>query len=175
VILLIDIVKINDIEVTGTMIWYYHICKREVWLISRQLTAEQDNDNIVIGRFLHENSYNRASKEIIFDNMRFDIVKKQDDQIIIGEIKKSSHFFEASKMQLLYYLYRLKEYGIEAKGELLYPKEKKKEVIKLSNEDIDKMRKIIINIKDIITNEKPTKVVKCKYCSKCAYNDFCWS
>ncbi|NWF99168.1 MAG: Dna2/Cas4 domain-containing protein, partial [Nitrospirae bacterium] len=27
----------------ATLIWYYYICHREVWLMSRQLTPWQDN------------------------------------------------------------------------------------------------------------------------------------
>ncbi|MBM3239523.1 Dna2/Cas4 domain-containing protein [Candidatus Poribacteria bacterium] len=32
-----------NINITGTLIWYYYICKREVWLMSRSLEAEQNN------------------------------------------------------------------------------------------------------------------------------------
>ena len=27
-------------DITGTMIWYYFICRREVWLISRQIVEK---------------------------------------------------------------------------------------------------------------------------------------
>lgn len=39
------------ISVTGTFIWYYYICKREVWLISRQLSPDERDENVEWGRF----------------------------------------------------------------------------------------------------------------------------
>ncbi|MEI7989320.1 MAG: Dna2/Cas4 domain-containing protein, partial [Chloroflexota bacterium] len=45
-----------DILVTGTHIWYYYICKREVWLISHQITPDQENDNIALGKYFDQES-----------------------------------------------------------------------------------------------------------------------
>jgi CRISPR-associated exonuclease Cas4 len=41
-------------EVNGTLVWYYSICKREVWLMSRNISPDQRDTNIDIGRFIHE-------------------------------------------------------------------------------------------------------------------------
>jgi len=89
----------REFRITGTYIWYYCICKREVWLLSRGITADQENTNIEIGRFLHEQSYSREKKEVGFESMKFDIVKRKDMQLVIGEVKTA--FF-----QLLRILYR---------------------------------------------------------------------
>jgi len=42
-------------------------------------------------------------------------------------------------MQLCYYLYVLRDYGIEAEGELLFPKEKKREKVVLTDEIIKEL------------------------------------
>ncbi len=58
-------------------------------------------------------------------------------------------------MQLAYYLYRLKEEGIELDGELLVPKEKKRERITLDDELTQELETAIAEIDNIITNDKP--------------------
>ena len=69
-------VHTNEVNVTGTLIWYYFICKREVWLMSRQLTPDQENTVLALGRFFHEESYNRNVKEISLGNIVIDVIKK---------------------------------------------------------------------------------------------------
>ena len=102
---------VNEFKITGTFVWYYCICKREVWLLSRGITPDQKDENVDIGRFIHENAYSREKKEVDFCGMKFDIVKKEHDQLIIGEIKKSSKYMESARMQLLHYLNELEERG----------------------------------------------------------------
>ena len=48
--------------ITGTMVWYYFICKREVWLISREITPEED-ESLEVGRAVHEIFYRSMRKE----------------------------------------------------------------------------------------------------------------
>lgn len=162
-------------EVNGTLVWYYNICKREVWLMSHYIVPDQQNENMDLGRFLHEQTYQRNSKEIVFGNVRFDVILDKKDQLVIGETKKTSSFMEASKWQLLYYLKVLKKAGISASGVLLYPKEKKRIEIVLTKErelQLDEMEQEIIRI---MKEQMPLKPVKCKYCGKCAYEEYCWS
>lgn len=52
-------------DVNGTHIWYYFICKREVWLIAHQIAADQEDDNLEIGRFISETSYQRQKKNCL--------------------------------------------------------------------------------------------------------------
>jgi len=42
----------TEIRITGTLMWYYFICHREVWLMARQVIPEQDNELIDLDRFL---------------------------------------------------------------------------------------------------------------------------
>lgn len=139
------------------------------------MSANQFDTNVELGRFLHEMNYSKNRKEISFGSVNFDIVKKTKNKLIIGENKKSSRYTEASKMQLGYYLRLLHELGVEAEGVLLYPSERKKEKVLLTEDlmlKLDKQEKEIISIckKDI-----PPQKINNKYCKQCAYNEYCFS
>lgn len=162
--------------ITGTLIWYYFVCQREVWLMAHTINPVQDNEFLEIGRILSENTYKREKKEIIFGNIKMDIVKKgAGGKMVIGEIKKSSRFQEAATNQLSYYLYRLKESGVEATGELLFPKEKKRVSIILDKAKEKELETAMDSINELINQEKPPAPIKIKFCINCAYGEFCWS
>ncbi|NLW22524.1 MAG: CRISPR-associated protein Cas4 [Tissierellia bacterium] len=165
----------EEIRVTGTMIWYYYICKREVWLLAHGIEANQDNPFIDIGRFLQENTYRREKKEISLGNIKIDIIKRKDGQVIIGEVKKSSKFKESARMQLAYYLYELEEKGIKASGYLMFPKERRREEIVLTDSLKRELDVVSEDIIRIINSDKPEPVQKKTYCTNCAYNEFCWA
>ncbi|HHY77652.1 MAG TPA: CRISPR-associated protein Cas4 [Clostridiales bacterium] len=162
-------------KANGTLVWYYAICKREVWLMSRNITPDEKDTNIEIGRFLHEAHYNRSKKEIEFGNVKFDVLLNTKDELVIGETKKSSKFQEASTMQLLYYIRELKKAGINAKGILLYPEERKKVEVELTEEKSMLLEKVEKDIENIINNETPPPVVKNKYCKSCGYREYCYA
>ncbi len=163
-------------EVNGSLIWYYYICKREVWLLSHSIEADQDDENMLIGKLIHAESYNRDKKEIEIGNSRIDAIEFQDNKTIVIEIKKSSKSIKASKMQLLYYLYKISggNININIKGMLKIPKENKVIEINLDNENVNELTNAISDI-DIIRNGKIPVAVKNAFCNKCAYNEFCWS
>ncbi|MBS4535593.1 CRISPR-associated protein Cas4 [Clostridium sp. D2Q-14] len=165
----------EDINVNGTLIWYYYICKREVWLMSRSITGDQDNKYMDIGRFIHESSYSRDKKEISIGNIKIDILKKNKGNVLIGEVKKSSKYEESAKMQLAYYLYKLKEYGVEGQGVLMFPKERKRVEIVLDEDMINKIKYVEKEILKLIYDEYPLLPKKTRYCRNCAYSEFCWS
>jgi CRISPR-associated exonuclease Cas4 len=162
-------------EITGTLIWYYYICKREVWLMAHNILPDEDDENIDYGRFLHEHSFERKDKEISFGNVKFDLLYKNGNELIIGETKKSSKFQEASKMQLLYYLLQLSYSGIKAKGVLHYPEEKKKINVELNNEAVDKLNTVKFEIEKILEKETPPLVEEIPFCKNCGYREYCYS
>jgi CRISPR-associated exonuclease Cas4 len=108
----------TDINVNGTLIWYYYICPREVWLMSHQLTPDQDDGNMVLGRFIGENSYQREKKELAVGGSKIDVFHLENGKMVIGEVKKSSKYRKSARMQLALYLSELKERGIDAKGDI---------------------------------------------------------
>lgn len=178
VLLLGDVVKEpikESLKITGTLIWYYYVCKREVWLISHSLEANQSNEFLEIGRLIHENSYKRSKKEVNIGHIKVDLIGKQDDKIIIGEVKKSSRFKESAIMQLAFYLLELEKRGINAVGYLQFPKERVKIKVELSEEIRQQLLKAIDEINKIYLLSKPPKAEKKRYCNKCAYQEFCWA
>lgn len=165
----------HDFNVTGTYIWYYCICKREVWLLAHGLEADQQNELMQMGNIIHEDGYRRNRKEFEFGDSKFDIIKNRDGKLVVGEMKKSSTFIESARMQLLFYLMQLEESGIQAEGELLFPEEKKKERVVLDEGNREKLKHMIADIEEIAQRSTPEPPVRIKYCKKCAYSEFCWS
>ncbi|SHO50572.1 CRISPR-associated protein Cas4 [Anaerocolumna xylanovorans] len=165
----------EDFKVTGTFIWYYCICKREVWLLAHGMEADQQDENMQMGNAIHETSYKRDSKEVEFAGSKFDVISKENGKLIVGEIKKSSKYLESAKMQLLFYLMELEESGIYAEGELLFPEEKKKETVILTEDTRKQLKQVIEDIKRIAVMPLPMMANRIKYCKNCAYSEFCWS
>lgn len=165
----------EDVHVTGTLMWYYLICRRQVWIMSHQINPDEDDPNLDLGRFIHEQSYQRDKKEISLGNIKIDILRKDRSGLIVGEVKKSSKFEKSARFQLAYYLLELEKAGILAKGELYFPKEKKKVEVQLTDEVRDELKKAIDNILNIVYLEKVPEAVKINWCKNCAYREFCWS
>lgn len=166
---------------TPTLIWYYYICHREVWFMSRHLEPYQGNPFIEIGRLVSKESYRRDRKEIMLQTpeqsggMVIDILKTEGEDIVVGEIKKSSSFEKSAMMQLAYYLLRLKKLGIHAKGVLLFPKEKRKIEIKLTEQLEEELIQAQRHIKLILEQPMPPEPKLIKYCKKCGYQELCWA
>lgn len=159
--------------ITGTLVWYYSICKREVWLMSREITPDEDNAALDIGRAIHEIFYRKAIKEISMEGIKIDLFKKAE--MVICEVKTSTKFIEAARFQLLYYLYRFKEYGLNLSGWILVPKEKRKIKVTLDEGSESALLKVLYEIKTIVELENPPAPIKIPYCKRCAYKEFCWA
>lgn len=143
--------------------------------MAHELNASQDNIFLELGRLVSEEAYARERKEIEIGNMKIDLLKKGDTKVVVGEVKKSSRFEHSAKMQLAFYLHRLKQAGIEADGELLIPKERKRLPVTLDKKTEEGLEKAIGEISTIIANEAPPAPKKIRFCSKCAYREFCWA
>ena len=143
--------------------------------MSRNVVPDQRDTNIDIGRFIHETSYNRNKKEIEFGNVKFDVLFSNEDELIIGETKKSSKYQDASKIQLLYYLRELKKAGINSRGVLLYPEEKKRVEVVLNEATEELIDRIEEQVISIIENEDSPPIVKNKYCRSCGYREYCYA
>lgn len=164
-----------DFQVTGTLIWYYYICKREVWLLAHQIEANQDDENMLMGKIIGENSYKRDKKEIDLGNAKLDLIRTENGDLVVGEVKKSTRFIESATKQLLFYLLQLKEMGINARGELMIPEERKKIELLLDEKNEAEIKAAIEDIESIVRQELPPEVLKNKFCRNCAYAEFCWA
>ncbi|MBA2783338.1 MAG: CRISPR-associated protein Cas4 [Rubrobacteraceae bacterium] len=162
-------------QITGTLVWYYAICPREAWLMAHELEPERNFDLLAEGRLNQEAHYKRATKELSLPGMRLDGVRREGDRLIVSEVKKSSRFLPATRLQLGYYLWRLDKEGMEAAGEILIPKERKREVVELTPELKGQVEGIMEEIEALVAQPAPPPTVKIPFCKNCAYAEFCWS
>ena len=162
-------------SIGGTLLWYYSICPREVWLMARKIIPEQRDENVVIGRLIDKNSYVREKHQISFGDNKFDFIQNKDGSILVSEIKKSSRTEKASKLQLAHYLYELEKEGYTARGALVYPREKKRTEVVLTDQLRMELDRAYAEIEKISAMEQAPPLLKCRYCAKCAYGDYCWS
>ncbi len=143
--------------------------------MAHNVVPDQDDSNIDLGRFIHENSYSREKKELSLGNVKLDIVSNKNGQLVIGEVKKSSKYQESAKMQLAYYLLELKRNGLKAVGVLMFPKEKKRIEIILDEKMQEELEEVERDILRICYEPYPRPPEKIKYCKNCGYSEFCWS
>ncbi len=165
----------SELRVTGTMVWYYYVCKRQVWLIAHQLDPDSEDDNLEYGRFLHQHAYKREKKEISIGHAVYDMFRKDEENLVIGEVKKSSKQLTSARMQLLYYLRELKRMGVQATGEIRIPEEKRVVQVMLDPESERELDRAEREILRIIYLDKPPKATKIPLCRSCAYRELCWA
>lgn len=166
-----DLDEFNQMKTSGLNVHYYFVCKRKLWLHHHQINFEQENDRVLQGKVLHERSYKRVeNREVLIDRMiQIDLMDGY-----VGEVKSSRKMKNADTMQLLYYLYYLKNMGVIKKGKIHYPKEKVVEEVVLTEGDEKFLDQVLSDIQNIVHQEKIPQLVKKPYCTKCAYHDFCW-
>ena len=158
----------------GTLINYYYICKRKLWLSYNKINLESNSEDVLIGKELHNELNKSKNTEIELDGIKID--KLTDDYVI--EVKKSDSNIKASIMQLKYYLYILNSYNIKKDGKLkIIEKDKTTRDIKIKyDKKVEKeVKDTIIEIEKIINNSTIPSINKdIKKCKKCSYYEFCW-
>lgn len=160
-------------RVTGVMFYYYFVCKRKLWHFIQGITLEQENDNVLIGKLLDNDAYDREKKHLLIDeSINIDFIK---DWKILHEVKKSRSIEEASIWQVKYYLWFLRERGVELeKGILDYPKIKRREDVYLEEGDEEKIKRIVEDIDRISKSNEVPPLIDSKICKSCAYYEFCY-
>lgn len=143
--------------------------------MSRRLEPDQSDENIRIGRMIHENHYNRERKEVAIGNSKVDVADLNDGIMRISEVKKSSKYLDASLIQLKYYMMLFSDAGAIVSGEIRIPAERKKLKVELSDSDRTHIREKIDEIGRTVRNLKPPPALKIPFCRKCAYSELCWS
>jgi CRISPR-associated exonuclease Cas4 len=164
----------QQLKYTGTLVNYYFVCKRKLWLFAHQINFESESDTVALGKLLSETSYDRQKKEIRIDEtISIDWIDFRNR--VIHEVKKSDKLEEAHIWQVKYYLYYLELKGVRGfKAELNYPKFHRREVIELSDSDRGQLRVVSEEIEDIISSEKSREKIKVPACRSCSYFEFCW-
>lgn len=162
---------------TGTHFNYYMLCHRKLWLFANGITMEHTSDLVYEGKLIHEESYPQRSEryeEIEIGGIKIDYYDAKNK--IIHEVKKSDKVDIAHEWQLKYYIYVLKQNGIEGvTGILEYPKLRKTDEILLSERDITMIEEMKQKIEELIHSEQCPPRIKMGICKNCSYFDFCWS
>ena len=143
--------------------------------MAHSIVPEQDHDLVAMGRWIEETTYQRSRKRIHLEHVVIDVVNIEKGKMLVGEVKKSSRYVKSAMMQLAYYLFVLKQKGIEAGGVLLFPKERKRLQVVLDEPLEQELLAVLTDIQAIINREMPPPPVSCRFCKKCAYAEFCWS
>ncbi len=161
-----------EVRITGLMVQYYHVCKRELWFMSRGIDIDRETVNIQRGTHVDETSYQDARQSFMIDNrIQLDVLESGD----IMEVKVSSTLEKPARMQLLFYLWYLQEiHDIEKDGVLAYPTERTRESVTLDAEAIEAVEETIMGILEIVNREQPPPLEKKPYCDSCLYQDLCW-
>ena len=159
--------------ITGTEVNYYLLCKRKLWLFSRGIQMEHTSDNVFMGKLIDEHSYPRAKKEILIDGIvKIDFM----DDGVVHEVKKSNRMEQAHVGQLLYYIYCLRQKGVDIrKGIINYPKQRKTTEVELTEEKEAEIGEMIEKVVEVKNMEMTPDVLNAKICKKCGYEDFCYS
>lgn len=160
------------VRITGLMVQYYHVCKRELWFMSRGIDIDRETTNIQRGTHVDETSYQNARSSFMIGNrIQLDVLDSGD----VMEVKVSSTLEKPARMQLLFYLWYLREiHDVEKDGVLAYPTERKRESITLDETATEEVESTIQGILDVVDREQPPELEKKPYCDSCLYQDICW-
>ena len=162
------------VNITGTLVSYYFICRTKLWLHANRLNLEDNSEDVRIGKVLHEINEEKAKKaEIKIDNIAIDKLTKE----YLVEFKKSDSDPEAVKWQVLLYMYKLKQKGIERKGRVEYHEKNhntKSEILELDVQNEEALLGVLEAISSLINAPTPPPPVLENKCKKCAYYDYCF-
>ena len=163
----------TGLRFTGTQVNYYFLCKKKLWYFAHDIQMEKNSDAVYLGKLIHETSYERERKEIdIDDTIKIDFIGKDR---VVHEVKKSDKVEEPHIWQLKYYIWYLKQKGVEGiTGKINYPKLRKTMDVFLEQGDDERIEVILKGIDEIETADLPPQVSRMKICRNCSYNDICF-
>jgi CRISPR-associated exonuclease Cas4 len=160
------------VPITGLMVQYYHVCRRELWFMFRGIDIDRETPNIQRGTHVDETSYQESRRSFLIGNrIQLDLLESG----AVMEVKVSSTLEKPARMQLLFYLWFLEEvYDIERDGVLAYPTERKREPVQLDDRSRAAVERTIIGVLDVVDQDAPPELSKKPYCDSCLYQDLCW-
>ncbi|MFQ3319708.1 MAG: CRISPR-associated exonuclease Cas4 [Natronomonas sp.] len=161
----------DPFRVTGVMMQYYHVCKRELWFESRNLEIDRDNPTVVRGTRVDDTAYSDKRENLHLGMIALDLL---DDGRVV-EVKPSSTLTEPAEMQLSYYLWYLDRVAdVQRDGVLAHPRERKREPVELTPERTAEVEESIRGIHGVVSRSSPPPAEEKPFCDSCAYYDFCW-
>lgn len=163
--------------ITGTILNYFMVCRRKLWLFAHGITMEQESDLVYEGKLIHESSYperNPNYEEIELEGIKVDFYDAKHH--MIHEIKKTDKLETAGLWQLKYYLYVFETHGIkDIKGVLEFPKLRKTKTVILTDNDRQQIKQMNADIESICQQNNCPPLAKKSYCRQCSYYEFCYT
>lgn len=172
-------------NITAILINLFNVCPRECWLHANGITMEHTSDIVYDGKLLHETSYPQRADR--YEEML--ISAEYDDMTLLGQIdyfdarnniihetKRSNKVEKAHEWQVKFYLWLLELNGVEnATGLLEYPNLRKTDEVFLSDEDRERLKKSVSEIKILIESDVCPPTINAKICKSCSYEEFCYA
>lgn len=162
------------LRTNGIKVNYWMVCRRKVWLYARGLRMESLSERVALGKVVHEQAYPELSRrELLIDDLiRIDLVETQNTVL---EVKYSHRLVEAARVQVAYYLMYLRWLGAgEFTGELRFPKERRREDVRLTPELEAQVLQALKGIQEIERLPFPPQAEYTSLCRFCAYVELCW-
>ncbi len=163
-------------QVIGTHINYFLVCKRKLWLFGNGMNMEHTSEAVYEGKLLHEKSYPQRSEryeELEIEGCKIDFYDARNK--IVHEIKKSDKIETAHEWQVKYYIFVLERNGVQgATGILEYPSLRHTSRVELTEEDQVQLVKMENNIEQLVASDVCPSVIHSKICKNCSYFEFCY-
>lgn len=159
-------------EITGTLVNYFATCKREAWLYAHHIHADQNDENVLMGKAISELKDTKL-QDFPYSNLKFDKLSKERGHYVVTEYKKSFKNPKSAKMQLLFYMYILRNsLGLKiVKGKVISGK--KVLAIDGNEENFSKIVHYLEDIQILANEPKPPIFEYKKICDNCAYRNYC--
>ncbi len=157
----------------GLQLNYLRVCPRKLWLFAHQVRLEADAEAVALGRLTHERSYrDRPRRSLLLENLiAIDVL---EDEGTVLEVKHAPTFVEAARLQLRYYLYFLWRRGVTLRGELRFPRQRRREVVELDAAAIAEVEAALEEAARIVALPTPPAAAWMPACRRCAYAPLCW-
>jgi len=169
-----ETIGLTETRITGTEINYLFVCPRKLWLFHHHIEMEHTSDYVALGQLLHEDSYPRQTKEsLVADMIRIDFVDKDG---VLHDIKSGQSMETAHEMQILYYLYVLKQMGLpNRKGVINYTRQRRTTEVELTPDKEQEIEAAMAEVGRVNSMSAPPDAEFTKLCRKCSYAELCWS
>lgn len=166
--------EFDRLRTNGIKLHYWVVCPRKVWLYAKGLRMESLSDRVALGRLLHERAYpDIPRREVLIDDLIKIDVLDADSKVV--EVKHSRRLVEAARLQIAYYLMYLKRSGAgDLTGELRFPKERRREEVRLTAELEAQVSEALRAIRRTEELPSPPPADFAATCHTCAYSELCW-
>jgi CRISPR-associated exonuclease Cas4 len=178
-------------NINATLINYYLLCHRKMWLHAHAIRMEHTSDIVYEGKLIGETTYPQRAERYteveissplilgegkgeVLITAKIDFYDPHNG--VVHEVKKSAAKEQAHVAQVQFYMYVLRRNGIKAEyGIIEYPKFRQTERVEMNEEDTIKLETWIEDVKRIIDSEQCPPLLPISKCKSCSYFDFCWS